>query len=144
MVDYTYSSSDPVNKKRLEEVIANLDGDFVFHINTIKTQRSLHINNYYWGVVLEAISEYSGHTKDELHDIFATSMLPLVIFRNYQDLTSTECSSKEMWEYCLKIRHWFLKFTGRIIPDPRRVIRPGTQPWPDGIRNGFEEATQLA
>jgi len=32
-------------------------------------RRSLAANNYYWGVIVKSISEYTGYHKDEVHEI---------------------------------------------------------------------------
>lgn len=32
-------------------------------------------NKYYWGVVLQVLSEWSGHEPEELHDYFKTQFL---------------------------------------------------------------------
>ena len=38
--------------------------------------RSAQANRYYWGVVLGYLSEHTGHTPDELHDICKAKFLP--------------------------------------------------------------------
>lgn len=114
----------------------------IIHVEAPELIRSLDLNEYYFGVVLEIISIYSGHTKDELHDIFISELLPLVIFRDYQDLTSTTCTNQELWAYIQKVRHFFTKFTGIYIPDPNKVLRPKFQQWPTNNIENFDGKTQ--
>jgi hypothetical protein len=41
-------------------------------ISESRNNRSDLQNRYYWGVVLKYLSDETGHTKDELHEIFKT------------------------------------------------------------------------
>lgn len=40
---------------------------FIVRVQTWSSKRSLAANNYYWGVIVECIAEYTGYTKDEVH-----------------------------------------------------------------------------
>jgi len=130
MEDISADFSDPRERDRFIEYVKTLRGRKVIHIESQQYIRSLPLNNYWHGVVLQKISESTGHTIDELHDIFVESMLPLVTFRDYQDLTTTNISMEDMWKFALKVRHFAMRFGGIDIPDPENVIRPRHQPWP--------------
>lgn len=140
MEDASVNFDNADERQRYIDYVSNLRGRKVIHIESAQYVRSLPLNNYYWGCCLDAIAKHTGHSVDELHEIFVESMLPLVIFRDYQDLTTTNISLEECWVYCLKVRHFFMKFSGIYIPDPENVIRPRHQPWPEADHaKEFEE-----
>lgn len=52
------------------------DGEKVtVSVTTKKWRRSLEQNNYYWGVYLPIIADETGHTPDELHELFKGKFL---------------------------------------------------------------------
>lgn len=38
-------------------------------VKTLSPKRSLAANNYYWGCIVSALSDYTGYSKDEVHDL---------------------------------------------------------------------------
>lgn len=98
-------------------------------------QRSISLNNYYHGVVIAYIADYTGRDGYYWHCWFRGKFIPHIIFVDDMDLTSTTNANQEdMWTYCEMIRTWaHLNFrvtkdsTSRrvfTIPDPTSVIRP--------------------
>src|SRR3990167_4162214 len=84
------------------------DGDYVLEIYRKNIKRSGQQNNYYWGVVLETISESIGHTSEELHEIFKRKFLPpqIVTYRGKEikmPNTTTKLSTIQFSEYLAKI-----------------------------------------
>lgn len=71
-------------------------------------KRSLQQNSYYWGVVLPTISLDTGHTVNELHEIFKRMFLPPNIV-NFKDKefkitgSTTKLSVGEFVEYIQRI-----------------------------------------
>ena len=57
------------------EVASFTDQRAYITFSTDKPSRSLNQNNYYWGVVIEKLSEKLGYTKDEMHDILKFKFL---------------------------------------------------------------------
>lgn len=130
MEDFRVDFSDPVKKRAYINYCQSIEfGDLVICHNAIKYQRDLPINNYYWGVVLEKVSMYTGYIPEELHEIFVADFLPTVTFQNFFDLTTTDCTNEQMWRYITRIRFWFHKFSGRIIPAPNEAIRVPELTW---------------
>ena len=52
------------------------DGEVFVTVQRARATRSLAQNAYYWGVVVELISEDSGHTPDEIHEYLKQRFLP--------------------------------------------------------------------
>lgn len=141
MEDFSIDFSDSIERQKFIDMVSTWRRRKIIHVENPELVRSLNVNEYYWSTVLEVIAIYSGHTKDELHDIFVEEFIPFVTFRNYMDLTSTELSNREFWEYVLKVRHFFMKFSRVHIPDPNRVLRPNFQPLPNNSES-FENSTR--
>lgn len=57
------------------------DKDVFVTIDTKSPKRSESQNNYYWGVVLPLISESTGHSINEMHEIMKRLHLPPKIVR---------------------------------------------------------------
>ena len=71
-------------------------------------QRSSQANRYYWGVVLELISEHSGHTPYELHEIFKRLYLPAQYVtykgRTFRMAGSTrKCNKQQFSDYIERV-----------------------------------------
>ncbi|WP_457635823.1 hypothetical protein [Persephonella sp.] len=96
------------------------DGDYYLTISKVKKQRSLNQNNYYWGVVLKIISDYTGHTEEELHESLKIKFLPKKFDENgLLILGSTKKLSKaEFEEYLERIRVWASQVLELSIPLP--------------------------
>lgn len=92
-------------------------------IDKRRNRRSTLENNYYWGVVLEIISDWTGYTPQEAHDALREKFLSkadgergLVRIKSSAALTTVEFE-----EYLSKIRQWASE-QGVFIPLPNEVI----------------------
>ena len=84
--------------------------------------RSNNQNRYYWGVVLSVLSQHTGHTQDELHEI-----LKYKFNRQFVELggkhypvggSTTELETIQFEEYLEKVRLWAVTELGCEIPLP--------------------------
>lgn len=88
-------------------------------------RRSLRQNAYYWGVVLPVIAKDTGHTTEELHEIYKRMFLPRQVLR-YKDReypipgSTTEQDSPEFSEYIERIRAEAATL-GIVVPNPNEV-----------------------
>lgn len=58
------------DRKAFDEAVGKLpDGPYVLTLEDAKEARSFRANRFYWGAVVSAISDKTGYTKDEIHDI---------------------------------------------------------------------------
>ena len=84
------------------------DGIYYVRVELSRKPRSLNQNNYYWGVVLPIIADYTGNTPDELHNIFKRMFLPpkTIMYRNKaikMPSSTTELSTVGFAEYIDRI-----------------------------------------
>lgn len=88
-----------------------------------KKQRSLSENGYYWGVVIQLLSDWSGYTPDEMHDALKEKFL--LTFDEEHKLarmkSSANLSSIEFENFMSRIRTWASE-QGVFIPLPNEDI----------------------
>ena len=96
------------------------DGWYVLGIKKWYKQRSKDQNNYYWGVVIETLCEYTGYTPDEMHDClkrkFLKSMEDQFGFEHTQSTRSL--TTTEFEEYIENIKIFASVELSCYIPDP--------------------------
>lgn len=83
-------------------------------------------NGWYWDVVLPIISEWSGHTVDELHEIYKSLYAPKkrYLMKDGREVTiaksTGDMDTLEFTEYVERIRA-DVGEQGVVIPDPVKV-----------------------
>lgn len=87
---------------------------------TIK-YRSLPENNYYWGVCVEAISQYTGFTPQEVHSLLKWKFLRIVKGKLESCRSTTELSVGEFEKYLAEIRQWSSQELNCFIPLPGEI-----------------------
>ncbi len=97
------------NRPMMEKEIRQYDDcPAVIKVERLKNSRSRQQNSYYWAVALKIISEATGHTEEELHEIFKKMFLPK-IFKKLGDKTvmisgsTTALSTDEFARYLDRI-----------------------------------------
>jgi len=90
--------------------------------------RSTKANAFYWGVVLQALAEHTGHLPEELHDILKAKFLPkaLAVCDLNGELrgeyviggSTASLSVEEFSEYMNRIIRWAQDELGVVIPQP--------------------------
>jgi hypothetical protein len=90
-----------------------------------QAKRSLKQNALYWGIDLPCIGDHTGHTVEELHEIFKRLFLPRKIIRyKGKDITipgSTTDLTKGGWvEYRMRYSAEAASM-GIILPDPTEM-----------------------
>lgn len=118
--------------KKYREYLRTLDqckAELVVKKWSEKNQRSSQQNRYYFGVVLKLLSDHTGHSVDELHEILKsiflkrrieletkTGIIPQMIYNSTTDLDTVK-----MEEYLTNIRQWSSLTLGVYIPEPNEV-----------------------
>ncbi len=103
-----------------------IDGPVEIEIKPYKYIRSNEQNRYYWGVVVRLISEHTGFTDNEVHEILKHIHLVkrLFIKTNSKDdnvwitRSTRDLKTSEMEEYLSKCRMWASTELGVFIPEP--------------------------
>lgn len=81
----------------------------IVKIEKRRNTRSNQANKYYWGYILSEISQETGHSPEELHDIFKKKFLPKRFLKikgkEYEaDPTTTKCDTIEFMDYIENIK----------------------------------------
>ena len=127
MIDLLINFDSEDDKRKLFSVLRNLKGSFAVSLKKNKAARSLASNRYYWGVVLAYLSEETGFTKDEAHQIMQRQFLKYA--KDASDGTSemfvrstTSLNTAEMNEYIEQIRIFAVSELGCYIPEPNEIV----------------------
>ena len=105
----------------LIDKLSNKDGVFFVDIRESRNSRSLQQNRYYWGVVLKALSDDTGYSAEEMHQLMAEKFL------NYEKgeyvfvRSTTSLNTKEFEEYLSQIRLFANTELGIFIPEPNEA-----------------------
>lgn len=87
--------------------------------------RSTNQNAYYWGVVLKLIAKETGHTEEELHEIFKRKFLPPKIVKWRDTMikmpsSTADTTTLEFTDYIERIRAE-AGTMGITIPNPDQI-----------------------
>lgn len=136
MEDHLVDFSQWDQKQKFIDYIKSLKTPRVIHMEHPQLVRSDNVNVYY-RVVLSYISKDSGHSLEELNEIFVEAYLPDVLFGQYGILSTANISQEQMIAFIKKIKFFYQKFSGKYIPSSEEYIRPHISPFP---RQKFEES----
>ena len=100
------------------------DEDLDVTVSKRRKDRSTNQNNWYWGAVLPTIAHATGHTSEELHEVYKRLFLKKkVITYHGRDIpipgSTTEADTAEFTEYIERIRAHAAMELGINIPDPQ-------------------------
>jgi hypothetical protein len=120
------------HRKNFDASVSRMrDGDVEVMILRRRATRSLAQNRYYFGVIVKLLSDHTGYTTDEMHDVLKAKFLPkrltfadgngevkdeFVIGGSTVRLTKDQFGE----EYCEPIKRWAAEL-GVIIPDPNEI-----------------------
>lgn len=109
---------------RYHAALAKLHGKRgTVEISAEKKRRSLNQNNYYWGEVIEMLSEYTGYTPNEMHDALRWKFLRKQTPTGLDFPRSTSAlTTSEFEDYLSQIRVWAAQDLNCPIPLPNEVI----------------------
>lgn len=94
-----------------------------------KKERSTSQNKYYFGVVLKILSEYTGFTSDEMHEIIKHNFLKTIKiidtkdgYKEFESSKSTRnLSTVEFENLMTDIRQWASIDLACYIPEPNEA-----------------------
>lgn len=103
----------------------------VLRLEEHKDPRSIALNAYYWGVVIDLVSDTTGFTPEEAHEQMKELHLPKALvaqrgrgqIKNLRvfDGSTTDLSNEEEWRYIENIQQWAAVTIDTVIPDPVHV-----------------------
>ena len=104
---------------------------FKFAIEEVLPIRSIESNDYYWGFIVTPVANFTGHTPDEIHEIFKR-MFNFKLEMRYNKKTrkmiwyigaasSAGLNDREIWEYIEKCRIEAWHTLGMVLLLPNEV-----------------------
>jgi hypothetical protein len=111
------------DKSKLEYDTHRYEGKTVeLTIKEFKPKRSNQLNQYYWGVVIRLVSDYTGFSKEETHELLKFKFLKhkVLVGDEWYDTTksTTKLNNQEMIGYIEKIQQFAAEEFYIYIPDP--------------------------
>lgn len=108
---------------KYQSYLETLEGKYVeVKVQKERSQRSLNQNAYYWGIVIDLLSQYTGYTPDEMHEICRYMFLKKVNADGMEYVKSTATlNTAEFEEYLENIKQW-AAMLNIIIPDPNEAV----------------------
>lgn len=95
---------------------------------SIKQDRSNNQNRYYWGVVINMLSEHTGFTPSEMHEVLKYRFLsyPRILISKTPEKvliakSTTNLTTKEFEEFMTRVRQWASIDLGLWIPEPNQA-----------------------
>jgi hypothetical protein len=98
---------------------------------TVREQRNRRSDRqlrWYWGQILELLSEHTGYTPDELHEYCKSRFIPkrlaicdgngVIVDERVVGGSTGKLNTTEMAEYCEAVRKFAAEDLGVVIPDP--------------------------
>lgn len=118
------------DQEKVNLYLLTIQGDAEVIIRKPKTTRSKNQNAYYWGVVLKIISDHTGHSENEIHEVLKVVFLGKRIELETKNgivhkvvgKSTTEITTVQMEEYLSKVRTWASVELGLYIPEPNEVV----------------------
>src|SRR5262252_1564389 len=118
--------SPPQRHMLQEAVLVWPNGPVSIVVERRHATRSVQANAYYWGVVVKALSDYTGSTPDEMHDILKMKFLPKdvciaapngeVIGEFVIGGSTARLTTLEFYDYVEQIRGWSFEQLDVDIP----------------------------
>lgn len=101
-------------------------------ITLLRATRSVQQNRWYWGVCVHLLSEHTGYSPEEMHDLLKAKFLPKhlavlngngVVVDHYVIGGSTrQLNTVEFKDYTEAIQRWAAESVGVVIPDPNEEL----------------------
>lgn len=117
------------NRKQFDKGIAGLrDGDYIVTVERAVATRSAAQNAYYHGVVVKFVSEETGYSPTEAHEVLKAMHLPRDLAAEGKNGrlmnglviggSTTKLNKLEFIEYLERIVQWAAEELHVVIPDP--------------------------
>ena len=104
------------------------DGEYVVRIERKHAHRSQQQNRFWWGVCVDLVSEHTGYSPDEVHELAKQMFLPkklAVADGNGEGVgefvlggSTAKLNTLEFGEFIERFRQWAAETLDVVIPDP--------------------------
>jgi hypothetical protein len=118
------------HRRQFDQQVAQLreGAEIEIEVTIRRATRSLNQNAWYWGVIVEAISDYTGFTPDEVHEFLKAKFIPkrLAIADGNGEVvdeyvlggSTRKMNTLQFGEFCETVRRWAAETLAIDIPDP--------------------------
>jgi hypothetical protein len=116
------------NRDTFNQQLREMKGRVTVTVEKARSRRSLSQNAYYWGVVVSMVSEETGYTPEEVHEVLKEKFnsKDLVLANYYGDVmeevrigvSTSELNKLDFCAYIERIQRWSAEFLHLSIPDP--------------------------
>lgn len=117
------------NRRALNLALAAFkDGDVLVRIERKRAARSQQQNRYWWGVCVQLVSDHTGYSPEEIHEIAKQMFLPkrLAVADGNGEIcgeyviggSSAKLDTAGFTEFVERYRQWAAETLGVEIPDP--------------------------
>jgi hypothetical protein len=117
------------NRRAFDKALRSMkDGEVLVRVERVHATRSKSQNAWYWGVIVELISEHTGYTPDEVHELLKAKFIPkkLAVAKDNGEIvgefviggSTRKLNKLTFGEYCEAIRRWAAQDLDIVIPDP--------------------------
>jgi len=117
------------DQQKWEEYQKTLHGTVEIIVKHPQSLRTLQQNRYYWGVIVELISQHTGYAKEETHEILKAKFLSREVIVKEERIryarSTTTLTTKQFNEYIEEIKEWAFNTFNLIIPEPEDVYDSG-------------------
>lgn len=121
------------DRRRFDEHIARLREEWELEIivRRLRATRSQQQNRYWWGVCVHLVSEHTGYTPEEVHEIAKQMFIPkrLAVSDGNGEIkgefvmggSTRTLNTEEFSEFTERFKQWAALELGVYIPDPNEV-----------------------
>lgn len=116
------------SKRKLFEHLKTLSNVYKVEIKRDRSNRSGNQNRYYWGVVIQMISDYTGFFPDEVHELLKGKFLKYdLVFKSTGQAetisrSTTDLDTYEFEQYLEKCRIYAASEIEIVIPLPNECL----------------------
>ena len=112
------------NQQIFKEELKDLSGNIVIEVKEGRAKRSNRQNRYLWSIPYKLLSNHTGYTSEEIHEICKYKFLRAhyEVGEEKYDVgkSTTKLSTTEFEEYAENIRRWGATL-GVVIPEPNQT-----------------------
>lgn len=121
------------NRKVFDQQVALLDSRWTLEVTVkrLRATRAIRANRYWWGCCVQLVSEHTGYTPEEIHEIAKQMFLPktLALSDGNGEVkgefvvggSTRKLNTKEFSEFVERFKQWAAAELDIVIPDADQV-----------------------
>ena len=118
------------NRRAFDQRIARFDDRWILEVTVkrLRATRSQQQNRYWWGVCVELVSEHTGYTPEDVHEIAKQMFIPkrLAVADGNGEIqgefvvggSTRQMNTEEFGEFIERFKQWAAETLDVVIPDP--------------------------